>query len=83
MNMNNKLDLDIITDYTSKASKGVEDLYWSVQSDLNGMYDNNNEQLKDMLYAAKLAQALEAMKQARILIHEVNKLDRATFKRAS
>ena len=65
------------------ALKGLEDLYWVTQSSLNGMYDNNNEQLKDMLYAAKLAQAIEALQKARELLYQANELPQATFKRAS
>jgi len=65
------------------ALKGLEDLYWVTQANLNGMYDNNNEQLKDMLYAAKLAQAIEALQKARELLYQANELPQATFKRAS
>ena len=66
-----------------QALKGLEDLYWVTQSDLNGMYDNNNEQLKDMLFAAKLAQTIAAMQAARELLYEADKMPQATSKRAS
>ena len=65
------------------ALKGLEDLYWVTRANSHGMYDNNNEQLKDMLYAAKLAQAIEALQKARELLWQANELPQATFKRAS
>ena len=76
-------DLKNISESAKLALKGLEDLYWVTQSDLNGMYDNNNEQLKDMLFAAKLALAIEAMQKARELLYEAHKLPQAMSKRAS
>ena len=81
--MNHEANLSYAHQEANKASKGLEDIYWSVQSDLNGMYDNNNEQLKDMLYAAKVAQALEAMNKARALVYAAQQQARATTKRES
>jgi len=70
--------LKSISESAKLALKGLEDLYWATQSDLNGMYANNNEQLKDMLFAAKLALAIEAMQKARELLYEAHKLPQAS-----
>jgi len=81
--MSTSNDLQNISLSAKQALKGLEDLYWETQADLNSMYDNNNEQLKDMLFAAKLAQTIEAMQAARALLYDANSLPRATSKRES